>query len=44
MYRKMYELYKNKMAESAVKKWEEYAINVPADIANDIKKFVPVKR
>lgn len=40
----MYEIYKNKTAESATKKWEDYSINVETDIADDIKKFVPVKR
>ena len=40
----MYEIYKNKTAESATKKWEDYSINVKTDIADDIKKFVPVKR
>ena len=40
----MYELYKNKSAESATKKWDDYSINVAPDIADDIKKFVPVKR
>ena len=40
----MYELYKNKTAECATKKWEDYSINVAPDIAEDINKFVPVKR
>ena len=40
----MYELYKNKVAESALQKWEDYSIDVTADMANDIKKFEPVKR
>ena len=40
----MYELYKKKMAESATQKWDEYVINISPDLANDIKKFIPVKR
>ena len=39
----MYELYKNKTAESTTKKWDDYSINVTPDIEKDIKKFVPIK-
>ena len=39
----MYELYKNKTAENATKKWDDYAISVTSDIVKDIKQFVPLK-
>jgi len=40
----MYDLYKKKSSESALKKWDDLSIGIPSDIANEIKNFVPIKR
>lgn len=44
VYAQMYDIYKNKTAESVFKKWDDYALDIPSDTVEDIKKFVPVKK
>lgn len=40
----MYDLYKKKSNENVMRKWEDYAIEIPSDVAKDIKKYTPVKK
>ena len=40
----MYELYKKKTVENVTKKWDDYGIKIPSNIADNIKKYTPVKR
>ena len=35
---------KKKIAENAMKKWEEYGFDISMDVANDIKNFIPIKK
>ena len=44
VYAQMYDIYKKKTAENAMKKWEEYGVNISSDLAKDVKNFVPVKK
>lgn len=44
VYSKLYDLYKKKSAETVFHKWDDYAIDVPSEVANSIKNFVPIKR
>ena len=40
----MYDLYKKKSAENVLKKWDDFSIEIPNNIVNEIKNFVPVKK
>ncbi len=40
----MYDLYKKKSAENVLQKWEDYAIEIPSNVVNEIKDFVPIKK
>ena len=44
VYSQMYDIYKNKTAENVFKKLDDYALDIPSDTVEDIKKFVPVKK
>ena len=44
IYAQMYDLYKKKSAENVLKKWDDFSIEIPNNIANEIKNFVPVKK
>ena len=35
---------RKKTAENAMKKLEEYGVNISSDLAHDVKNFVPVKK
>ena len=44
MYSQIYELYKKKTDENVMKKWEDYVMEIPSDVLNDINKYSPVKK
>ena len=44
LYANLYDLYKKKTAENVMRKWEDYALEVPADVINEIKNYQPVKK
>jgi len=44
VYSQLYNEYKVKEAQKANKKWEEFEINIPNSIANQIDAFNPTNR
>lgn len=40
----MYDMYKKKTVDNAMKKWDEYGVNISSEMVNDIKEFVPIKK
>ena len=44
IYAQMYDMYKKKTVDNAMKKWDEYGVNISSDMVNDIKEFVPIKK
>lgn len=44
IYRKLYEIYKNKESQKAFKKLDDYEISLSENIINDVASFKPINR
>lgn len=44
VYAQMYDLYKKKTADNVLRKWNNFSIEIPSNVANEINNFVPIKK